>query len=434
VTINILPDDVLLEVFGCYMSMSQAQEVEEAEAWQTLVHVCQKWRWVVFRSPRRLNLQLVCRSTTPVREMLDIWPPLPIIIQEYKWPMSDMDNIVVALEHNDRIRGVFLCGRDWQLEKVLEVMRKPFPALTELQLGSESETEPADPDLFLGGSAPGLRYLRLRYIPFQGLPKLLSAATHLTDLFLSNIPFSGYISPEAMMTGISALTRLETLFLEFEYPPPFPDGFPYGTSQRPPPPTRTLLPALISMTFGGESGYLEHLVAGIDAPLLDHLTITFFPQLSFDTPRLTRFVSHTPSLRLHDEAHISFSNWAVHVTLPRPFSRGLKLYIVRGDSNWGFSDMIQCCTSFISQAISPVVKRLYIINYQEYILERERERPVVGLFTSIWRCGGSIPIPRNYKPYCARSARARWRRSDRSLAWPAESFLGSSSIAIPGCR
>ncbi len=33
-------------------------------------HVCQKWRSVVFGSPRRLNLRLLCTKRTPVREML----------------------------------------------------------------------------------------------------------------------------------------------------------------------------------------------------------------------------------------------------------------------------------------------------------------------------------------------------------------------------
>ena len=150
-------------------------------------------------------------------------------------------------------------------------MRKPFPALTELRLGSEDETAPVDPDLFLGGSAPGLRILRLQCISFEGLPKLLLSATYLTDVSLVDIPLSGYISPEAMMAVISALTRLESLFLEFDFPRSFPDW-------TPPPPTRTLLPVLICVIFRGESGYLEHLVAGIDAPLLDNLKVTFFPQ------------------------------------------------------------------------------------------------------------------------------------------------------------
>lgn len=360
VTINILPDDALLEVFACYMI--RAPEMDASEAWQTLVHVCQRWRWIVFGSPRHLDLQLVCRPTTPVREMLDTWPPLPIAILEYEFPIRDMDNIVAALGHNDRVSTIcLLVLPDWQMEMVLEAMRKPFPALIELRLGSEDETAPLDPDLFLSGSAPGLRNLQLQLIPFQGLPKLLLSATHLTKLSLFDIPLSGsgYISPEAMMTGISALTGLESLLLEFVFPRSSPDR----TSQRPPPPTRTLLPALICMAFQGESGYLEHLVARIDAPLLDKLNITFLLQRSFDTPQLTRFISRTPRIKLNDEARISFFISGVDFAFPRPDGSGLELKILCSDSRWRISSNMLVSTSSISQTIGPAVKYLHIYTY-----------------------------------------------------------------------
>lgn len=36
--IDVLPDDVLLEIFAFYVG-----EAQEIEAWQSLVHVCQRW-------------------------------------------------------------------------------------------------------------------------------------------------------------------------------------------------------------------------------------------------------------------------------------------------------------------------------------------------------------------------------------------------------
>ena len=53
----------------------------EVEGWQLLVHVCRRWRNVVFGSPRRLNLQLRCTHETPVKDKLDVWPSLPLIIK-----------------------------------------------------------------------------------------------------------------------------------------------------------------------------------------------------------------------------------------------------------------------------------------------------------------------------------------------------------------
>jgi len=63
VTIDVLPDVVLLEIFDCYVDKSREEEEEDSpgiQAWHTLVHVCRKWRSVVFGSPRRLDLRLFC--------------------------------------------------------------------------------------------------------------------------------------------------------------------------------------------------------------------------------------------------------------------------------------------------------------------------------------------------------------------------------------
>ena len=65
--------------------------------------MCQHWRIIVFQSPRRLNLQLICTSKTPLRDTLDIWPPLPLVICNIVGIDEDADNIVAALEHNDRV-------------------------------------------------------------------------------------------------------------------------------------------------------------------------------------------------------------------------------------------------------------------------------------------------------------------------------------------
>ena len=62
-----LPDDVLLEIFDLYMFDYTDKEgcgylESEMAMWLTLVHVCRRWRSVVFGSPRRLDLQASARS------------------------------------------------------------------------------------------------------------------------------------------------------------------------------------------------------------------------------------------------------------------------------------------------------------------------------------------------------------------------------------
>ena len=177
--------------------------------------------------------------------MLDIWPHnLPIAVWDERKEAIDIDNIFAALTLHDRIRDLDLTYVEddpyFGLEEVLEALRRPFPELTRLRLGYGDDTMPVVPDSFLGGSAPRLRSLSLLSIPFPGLPKLLLSATRLVYLNLSNITRSGYISPEAMVTGLSMLSRLEKLVIEFETP----QSRTARESQCSPPQTRTLLPAL----------------------------------------------------------------------------------------------------------------------------------------------------------------------------------------------
>ena len=150
-TIDILFDDVLLDIFNFLVVESNGFEAENW--WRTPIHVCRRWRNVIFGSPHRLNLRLVCSDGTPVRETLEVWPPLPIVIRHFAPPKSGWDNVIAALERNDRVCQIGL-ELDLQWEKVLEVMREPFPALTHLSLVSDIEIAPVVPNSFIGGSAP----------------------------------------------------------------------------------------------------------------------------------------------------------------------------------------------------------------------------------------------------------------------------------------
>ena len=183
-----------------------------------LVHVCRRWRNLVFGSPRRLNLRLFCTPQTPAKYRLDVWPTFPLIISGIDGFFLTMDNVIAALGQSNRVcRVSFSRLAGWQLEKVLAAMQVSFPELTDLELHSYGET-PVIPNSFLGGSAPLMRFLQLDNIPFPGLPKLLPSATQLVDLHLIDIPHSGYISPEEMVASLSVLPSLEHLSLVFLSP------------------------------------------------------------------------------------------------------------------------------------------------------------------------------------------------------------------------
>jgi hypothetical protein len=337
-----LPDGVLLAIFDFCGNEDDRPAKIYVEAWQSLVHVCQRWRSVVFGSPRRLKLRLFCTNKTPARDMLDVWPPLPLVIRG--WPTEGVGNIVAALERRDRVDRIELFGINgspW--ENVLAAMQEPFPELILLRLSLDDETVPVVPDSFLGRSVPRLRVLGLDLIPFPGLPKLLLSATNLVHLQLSNIPHSGYISPDAMVTSLSSLTSLELLSLEFQSPRSHPDW----ASRHPPRPTRSVLPALTDFSFKGACEYFNDLVAGIDGPQLNNLSITFFNDIVFDAPRLIQFISRTSTLKALKNPRVVFGDRAASVNFlsQTPRYGSLEVGISCTELDWQISSVERVCTS-----------------------------------------------------------------------------------------
>jgi hypothetical protein len=374
-TINMLPKAVLLQIFDFYLQGTY----EWNRNWHKLVHVCRRWRSIIFRWPSRLNVYHYCTGRKLVRQKLDVWPPLvPIKLAVYGLGKPDhcVDNVIAALEHNNRVCEIDMASlTNTELENILEAMQKPFPALTRLDLSADQMSNGGKaqlirvPDSFLGGSAPKLRTLSLYSIPvpFPGLQKLLWSAVDLNELYLSKIPHTVYFSPEAIVTCLSALPKLKTLHLTFKSPRSRPDR----ESRLTPHPTRAtlvLLPVLTWLTFKGVSEYFEDLVAQIDAPLLDDLSITFFHQLTFNTPHLAQFISRAPrlapSLRTHDEAHIVFEDHTVRFTLPLPSLTSsdaeIRLGITCRHQDLQLSSVKQVCASSLPLAFIPMVKHLRI--------------------------------------------------------------------------
>ena len=318
---------------------------QREEAWQSLVHVCRRWRSIVFGSPRHLKLQLVCLKNTPARDTLDVWPALPLIIESYHlFRLGSVDNVIAVLEHSDRVCQINLPDvKSSYLEMILAAMQQPFPELTLLSLNPVGESVSVVPDSFLGGSAPHLRNLTLLRIPFPGLPKLLLSATHLVDLHLTGIPHSGYISPSAMVTALASSTSLSSFWLQFESPRSLPDR----TSQRFPPLTRSILPSLTDLSFKGASEYLEDFLARIDAPQLAYLNTTFFNDIAFNTPQFIQFISRTPTSKALEKAYITFSTGeaGLHFSSQTSGKGSVSVRILCQGLDWQLSSLEQVCTS-----------------------------------------------------------------------------------------
>ena len=140
------------------------------------------------------------------------------VVWERGYEKWGVDDIIAGLEYNDRICGIYLwpSGKfsTSQMGQILAAMQQLFPVLRDMEFVGGDETAPFDFASFLRGSARCLQNLYLTHIALPRLPKLLLSATHLVRLTLWNIPHSGYFSPEAMVTCLSVLTRLEKLRIE----------------------------------------------------------------------------------------------------------------------------------------------------------------------------------------------------------------------------
>ena len=314
-----------------------------------LIHVCRRWRDIVFASRLRLNLRLYCNGSKPVKEMLDIWPPLPIVIECYHGSEQVADNIIAALEHNDRVREISMDIEEEVsrslLERFARAMQKPFPQLTDLKLQLADETALVLPKTLLDGSATRLRKCVLDYLPFASLRKLLFSASRLVHLRLWDIPHSGYISPEEMVTCLSAATSLESLRLGFQ---PH-RSRPNHATRRLPPLMRTILPALTDFVFCGVSEYSEDFISRVDAPLLDNVDIMLFHQLNFDVSQLHQFIGRTKALSALKIANVVLDDGYAGVELSDQIVVRSRLKIGqslwRNKSDWQLSFLAKACSS-----------------------------------------------------------------------------------------
>ncbi|KAI0270094.1 hypothetical protein BGY98DRAFT_1179958 [Russula aff. rugulosa BPL654] len=296
VTIETIPDDVLLTIFTSYL--------DYMDAWHTLVHVCQRWRYLVFASPGYLHLQLSCTIETRAREMLDVWPAFPIDITVESDFWSGVDNIVAALEQRDRVCRIRLDEiPSGKMDMFVPAMLGPFPALEGIFLYADDSAMAVVPDSFLGGSAPQLQRLIFHAIPYPGLPTLLSSARNLVDIHLSGILRSGYISPEVMVTCLSAMPRLSFLCLQFDSP----ESFPNGKRRRQPSLARSTLPVLHELIFLGVDEYFEDFVARIDTPQIRVLETTLFHRHLYEFSQLSQFIGRVEVFKSPARADIELS-------------------------------------------------------------------------------------------------------------------------------
>ena len=322
VTINMLPDDTLLEVFDFYRLHAKGRSRGRPWKWQYLAHVCQRWRHVIYASPRRLDLRILCKSGKPIERVLRAWSTLPLVVGFRGTPKSKSlpKNVVIALCQADRVCEIDLGVTAPISKSIANAMQVPFPALERIQVESKDTAEPVVIEEFLGGSAPRLKIVHVKgiAIPFSALRRLLLSTKNLVELFLQNIPKSCYFSPNALVTILTNLGHLKKLGIRFR--PPASRSL-ATTDMEPPPLECPTFPSLISLGFHGASEYVEAFVARTYLPALTSLSIKFFNQAIFEIPQLNGFISRIEGLKSFNQISITFAEKSVGILFYRKEKR-----------------------------------------------------------------------------------------------------------------
>ena len=273
----------------------------------------------------------MCSYGTCVGKNLAYWPvTLPLIVDytHYQHTSKDDDAVLAALEHSGRVQRIEIVGTDSLLNKVANVMRKPFPSLSHLdsawnlngKLGPALGSVPIIPRRFLGHSASQLQHLYLSGISLPHLPAFLLSARNLVTLNLENIFQDGYacLSPKALAEGLAILPSLTTLSIRFH------DATSTTDQSRQDPPI--ILPSLTVFHCEGYSEYLEDLLARLITPRVDCVKIEYYVQ-DIRALRLSRFLDRTENLKLNQfmRARVLFFSEEFSVELDCPQGNAVKL-------------------------------------------------------------------------------------------------------------
>ena len=280
-------------------------------------------------SPRRLDLQILCKSGASIERILASWETLPLIVRFKGSPKTKSlpTNIPIALCHPDRVREIDLGLTNTTVGLIVDAIKQPFQTLERIRITIKDATGPSllFRNAFLGGSSPRLRELALDGIsfPFSEIKQVIST-NNLVELHLSRIPKNGYFSADALVTALSTSAQLRHLHVSFHDPTFLPIQ-----SITSPPPRRTTFPSLVFLEFHGASEYLEEFVSLVDFPSLDIITIKLFNQIIFEIPQFCRSIQLLNLFRFPTEAEITLSTKLVTIyfrqkPMTRRRPRGIK--------------------------------------------------------------------------------------------------------------
>ena len=284
--------DSLLQIFRHYR-LGRRENWNGQLQWRKLAQICRRWRNLVYDFSSHLDISLLLTNDSPSLDTLAHLPPLPLVInysnQTRTMARKDEDNIHFGLQQHDRVRKVAVWAPSSRLHILLEPMNKLFPKLEALTLSSTTSEEMnlMLPETF---QAPDLHHLALHGIGLPTRLPLLSSAIALSTLSLTNIGASSYFPPGHLVAQLQGLHHLEELSIGFAIPISLPSS---ARELLLAPISPVTVPSMRRLTFRGVDVYLDNLIAQINTPLLERLSLTLFFGITFTLVNLAEFIHRT---------------------------------------------------------------------------------------------------------------------------------------------
>ena len=324
---DILDDDSLLNIFyhcrppvplegGDRDTMGLWDGGWECEYWwYKLAWVCRRWRRLILASPSYLGLSLVCRSGTPVADMLEHSPPFPLIIDHIHAPhditAEDEEGILLALKNHDRVRRIRLRMSVLSLDRLIAALDDVFPMLEYLDIGPQFAPN-WNGSLFPSTlRAPHLRHLVLFDISLPIGPPLLAGLVTLSLQYTH--PSANFGSGE-LLDQLKFMLQLETLRITI-YSPLSDQDIEEQLLQIPLS-THVTLPNVRWFEFNGPLASMRSVLPRITMPSLKIAEIipTTFPDFAFSTYFVLQFVCKTENPRFGG-VRVTFHDQCVVVTM-----------------------------------------------------------------------------------------------------------------------
>jgi hypothetical protein len=167
------------------------------------------------------------------------------------------------------------------------------------------------------------------------------------------MPGIGYSSLRSFWNVFSGMNRLQLLSLQF-----LPDLVDFKADPLSLAEKRVVLPTLTCLKYRGASDYLDNLVAGIDAPCLGVVEITFFDEISLYVPNLGKFINLMGNQKSQHHADILFSKHYVSITLTQPVPSCLTLKVLCRPSSQQLLFIDQICHHISTSLLDVEVEQL----------------------------------------------------------------------------